>query len=111
MFKALLQKKSESENIGKSVGKVDIINSNDLSNDYYAAQYFLEIFDFMYCNEDLRIFKHPATLVLSQRINCNTERDSSYRIKRPTISFWRKMYRATKNNSIDTTITGRTGLS
>ena len=48
------------ENIGKSVGKVDIINSNDLSNDYYAAQYFLEIFDFMYCNEDLRIFKHPA---------------------------------------------------
>ena len=40
VFDDLLQKKSESENIGKSAGKVDIINSNDLSNDYYAAQYF-----------------------------------------------------------------------
>ena len=37
VFDDLLQKKSESENIGKSAGKVDIINSNDLSNDYYAC--------------------------------------------------------------------------
>lgn len=100
VFDDLLQKKSESENIGKSAGKVDIINSNDLSNDYYAAQYFLEIFDFMYCNEDLRIFKHPAYRLLSQNELIATLKEvAPAELKDRSISFWKKVVEQLKTTA------------
>lgn len=100
VFDDLLQKKSESENIGKSAGKVDIINSNDLSNDYYAAQYFLEIFDFMYCNEDLRIFKHPAYRLLSQNELIATLKEvAPAELKDRSVPFWRKVVEQLKTTA------------